>query len=147
MRQVDKSRWPDGPWMYEPDQENWTDAETGLSCVILRHPDLGHLCGYVGVPKDHPAHGKDYDDDLLSEAHEVVHWGLTYSAPSLPEDGIEDRWLFGFDCAHSCDLSPGNSLFDHIGETYRDMHFVREHCRRLAGALWYIAFRGGRNDH
>lgn len=34
---------------------------------------MGHLCGYIGVPKGHPWYGKDHD---MIEAN--VHGGLTY---------------------------------------------------------------------
>lgn len=33
----------------------------GLKCVVLM-TSMGHRCGYVGVPKEHPLHGKDYND-------------------------------------------------------------------------------------
>lgn len=29
-------------------------------CIIIRHPTIGHLCGYVGLPRGDPWHGKDY---------------------------------------------------------------------------------------
>jgi len=44
-----------------------------LPCSIWRHEQLGHLCGYIGVPKGHPWYGKDYD---AIEAD--VHGGLTH---------------------------------------------------------------------
>ena len=31
----------------------------GLRCVVVL-ADLGHRCGYVGVPKSHPLYGKGY---------------------------------------------------------------------------------------
>lgn len=30
-------------------------------CVVARM-DMGHLCGYVGIPKAHPLYGKSYSD-------------------------------------------------------------------------------------
>ena len=36
-----------------------TWEHSGLRCVIIR-TSMGHLCGYVGVPKSHPLHGHDY---------------------------------------------------------------------------------------
>ena len=35
----------------------------GLKCVVT-FSNMGHRCGYVGVPKWHPLYGKDYMDYL-----------------------------------------------------------------------------------
>ena len=35
----------------------------GLKCVVI-FSNMGHRCGYVGVPKWHPLYGKDYMDYL-----------------------------------------------------------------------------------
>lgn len=38
-------------------------GSSGLCCVVLmRSP--GFRCGYVGVPKEHPLYGRDYDEYL-----------------------------------------------------------------------------------
>lgn len=70
---MDKSDWPDGPWMNEPDKEQWTDEATGLPCLIKRNGS-GALCGYVGVTEGHPWFMQDYD-----YVDADVHGGLTYS--------------------------------------------------------------------
>ena len=44
-----------------------------LPASIHEHEHSKHLCGYLGVPKDHPWYGKDYD-----EVDVEVHGGLTY---------------------------------------------------------------------
>lgn len=118
--------WRDGAlvrdpeWQPEPPEKEWeTD---GLRCHVILHPSLGHRCGYVGVPVEHPWFGKGYDDCLLGEICPVaaqqeadsdgyyshyehtpgsrveVHGGLTYAGKEA--DGW---WYFGFDCAHSGD--------------------------------------------
>ena len=73
----------------------------GLRCVVV-FGDLGHRCGYVGVPKGNPLHGKDYFDPALAGVE--CHGGLTYSGgrnyPVLNDDGL---WWFGFDCDHAWD--------------------------------------------
>lgn len=33
----------------------------GLKCVVIMH-ELGHRCGYVGIPKEHPLYGIRYDE-------------------------------------------------------------------------------------
>nr|DAR11116.1 MAG TPA: hypothetical protein [Bacteriophage sp.] len=36
---------------------------TGYKCVVV-FTHMGHRCGYVGIPKNHPLYGKDYSDYL-----------------------------------------------------------------------------------
>jgi hypothetical protein len=137
---VDPSLAPRGPWDDEPDKAQWIDEATGLDCLIVRNP-IGALCGYVGVPENHPWHGKDYSDCLRPDcdsddswshydhspgAGVDVHGGLTFAAachPSeegeshgichVPEPGRPDNvWWFGFDCAHAYDLAPGMVMSD-----------------------------------
>lgn len=72
-RTVDKSKWERGVWDAEPDKMQWLDEATGLPCLITRNHG-GAWCGYVGVPPEHPAHGKDYNDVDVS-----VHGGLTFA--------------------------------------------------------------------
>jgi hypothetical protein len=65
-RFIDKSAWADGPWHHEPDKRQW--EVDGLYCLILRNGMLGNLCGYVGLPPDHPAYGLHYDGVTDAEA-------------------------------------------------------------------------------
>lgn len=129
-------QWGDGPWNDEPDRVEW--RAHGFPCLIVRAP-LGHLCGYVGVPPEHPEYDEDSDHDDL-----YVHGGITYAehcqgaichvpAPGEPDDVL---WL-GFDCGHSGDISPrlaalGSSWPDDI---YRDIEYVRRETERLAEQL------------
>lgn len=46
------------PWENEPNEASF-EAD-GLQCRIVRAP-LGHLCGYVGVPSEHPWFGLPYN--------------------------------------------------------------------------------------
>ncbi len=57
-RTLDRTEWQRGQWDSEPDKKQWLDEATGLPCLIVRQREAGHLCGYVGVPKSHPLHGK-----------------------------------------------------------------------------------------
>lgn len=135
-RTHDKSTWGDGPWQDEPDKMQWVDDATDLDCLIVRNGG-GALCGYVGVPPEHPWHGVGYSecfrgsdcdtdpDDYWCEnrpdAATEVHGGLTFADschdtgdPSkgichIPEPGRpDDVWWFGFDCAHAYDLCPAS---------------------------------------
>ena len=136
---MDKSGFPPGPWMDEPDKLVWVDEATDLDCMIVRGP-LGALCGYVGVGPDHPNHGKSvwYDEGGPSVD---VHGGLTFSAKCdeegtichVPQPGrITDVWWFGFDCAHAWDLVPRMTYME---GTYKDIEFVRHEVTELARQL------------
>jgi hypothetical protein len=143
---IDKSEWGDGPWMSEPDRVDFIHA--GFACFALRHPDLGHWCGYVGVPREHPLYGTSHDDVDVE-----FHGGLTYSdtcrggichepAPGMPDD----VWWLGGDFAHFCDFSPAmrarlRSLgFDREhDDIYRDLPYVRRQIEQLAEQLSALA--------
>jgi hypothetical protein len=128
---MDKTGWGHGPWNDEPDKLQWIDVETDLDCLIVR-TRLGALCGYVGVPSEHPWHGRCYSEGTPTDDDDGyygddspcslidVHGSLTYAAGCqedaseekgichVPEPGRpKDVWWFGFDCAHSFDLAPG----------------------------------------
>lgn len=143
---MDKSDWGDGPWQDEPDKVQWIDEATGLDCLIVRQ-GAGALCGYVGVPPDHPWHGVDYgyhDGDPNGQVE--VHGGLTFADrchesddPStgichIPAEGRPaDVWWFGFDCAHAFDLAPRYAQYSVLPDgTYRDMAYVKAEVASLA---------------
>ena len=153
---VDRTGWRSGEWDAEPDKLQWPDEATGLPCLVVRHPRLGHLCGYVGVAPGHPLHGQPYQ---AIEADIEVYGGLTYSegceagepeaeaichVPGPGEPG--DVHWFGFDCAHAGDHTPGLHRTDYPGEigrllkltrhdTYRALAYVKAECARLAKQL------------
>lgn len=77
-----KAKLPAGVWQKEPDYQYWKDSETKLDCLIVRN-QLGSLCGYVGVPKDHLFYKKSYIDCTLPSARKRT-----------PEEIIEDTsWI------------------------------------------------------
>jgi hypothetical protein len=168
------SAMPAGPWSSEPDKMQWLDDATDLDCLIVRG-SMGALCGYVGVPPEHPWHGKGYSECLKDDCTEEwcyehspnagvrVHGGLTFaSACSESEDPSRwichvplpgrphDVWWFGFDCAHSGDLT----LYDvakaqaennrypwtlRPEDEYRDIAYVQGEVTRLARQLAAVA--------
>ncbi len=139
--------WPSGPWDNEPDKVQWPDMATGLPCLAVRHPDLGHWCGYVGVDNEHPCFGKNWEDVPGID----IHGGLTFSdhcQPDSEETGIchipgegqpDHVWWFGFDCAHYGDSSPQLQVY--LGterhQEYRTLKYVKEECGFLARQLSY----------
>jgi hypothetical protein len=157
----DKIEWGDGPWMNEPDKEQWCDPATGLPCLLKRNM-FGSLCGYVGVSEGHPwfgVHRNDIDDEIS------VHGGLTYSdfceegdeahtICHVTEPGEPDRlWWLGFDCGHAWDIQPGlmiysrstpalEELMDHLlesGATYKPVGYVKRQCAELAAQVRQVA--------
>lgn len=107
---LDRSRWDRGQWDREPiDKRQWRDEETGLACLIHRNP-RGAWCGYVGVPKGHPAFEVpyyapiEYDDDGDEIKTEEtpgrrlvdsidVHGGLTFDGFCQPHDAESGRGI------------------------------------------------------
>ena len=56
-----------------------------LRAFVIRHP-LGHLCGYVEIPKGHPAHG------VAVGVMGRISPDITYAGDGI----IPGRWLVGF---------------------------------------------------
>lgn len=138
VRTYNKARWGEGEWTSEPDRVDFTHK--GFSCFVLRN-DIGVWCGYVGVPKGHPAYEKKYTSLDVD-----VHGGLTYSDKCagsichIPVPGMpDDVWWLGFDCGHSDDVAPGFSQYGLIlsfpGSTYKNLAYVTEETRALANQL------------
>ncbi len=146
--------WPSGPWDNEPDKMQWTDEATGLPCLIVRNPWSGALCGYVGLPPNHPLHGETYGNDYMDFD---VHGGLTFSDKCSPGEtearGVchvpapgepDDVWWLGFDCGHSWDYSPQDLMEDNkrggiwrvgYNRQYRTVEYVKNECKNLAAQV------------
>lgn len=144
------AEWPDpAPWAGEPDKVQWIDPSTDLDCLIVRN-HMGALCGYVGVPPEHPFFNAPYDDVPVD-----VHGGLTFAGECDPSEGAdkichvaapgraEVYWL-GFDCGHFSDLVPA-MLHDaapphpRYGPHYRNLAFVVSEIEDLAEQLAALA--------
>jgi hypothetical protein len=134
------------PWESEPDQEEWVHKPTGYKCKIWRHPNLLHLCGYVGIPHGHAWYGQAYNDETKLP-QPLVHGGVTFSG-RMPETKGRAVWWIGFDCGHAGDMSPG-ILVSLLGinhdttsllysDEYRDIDYVRSECNLLANNLYRI---------
>ena len=112
---------------------------------------IAHNCGYVGVPREHPAYGKQ-GEDVDVEVHGGVNYAHTCAgeichvpAPGMPDD----VWWLGFDCAHAGDLAPGIratlrrlDVPDREGpfrDVYRALPYVRREIESLAEQLRAIA--------
>lgn len=119
----------DKPWEHEPDHLMFM-SEAGYICEIRRHPSTLHLNGYIYIPAGHPDYGKSYNDlygyedgaDCDTHAAPDVHGGWTYSKDGGDDDGGKFT-IFGFDCGHAGDFSPGVP-WGSEHQTYRDIAFV-----------------------
>lgn len=147
---IDRKDWHAGPWDSEPDKVQWPDITTGLPCLAVRHRSSGHWCGYVGVAVGHIAHGKHEDSIRIvdDESQYIdIHGGLTFSGAcrEMTSEGVgichipapgesDDVWWFGFDCAHSGDCSPMDTINMRDG-SYRTIAYVKAECKRLAAQL------------
>jgi hypothetical protein len=127
----------DGEWQVEPDYRHWIDEETELDCLIVR-TQLGHLCGYVGVPRTSKFYGVDYSDCTLKSARLRTEEELKKDTSFLngisdPETGVELKpWPEGrlrkwaiersqkqLICADShCNHTPESMFRVHGGITY-----------------------------
>lgn len=112
-------------WLKEPNRKEFTYK--GYHCFIQRHMHLGHLCGYVDLPKLSQFYGVDYYKIVNID----VHGDLTYSNWS---DDKKTAWRIGFDCAHLDDFSP-YGMFDQSGTVYRNITFVENEIKRIVGQI------------
>lgn len=137
----------DRPWEREPDNEEWVHDLTGYKCTVWRHGTLGHLNGYVAIPRGHKAYGFNYD--WLNDRDVEVHGGLTYSE----KDKDTDEWVVGFDCSHAGDFSPKlvatmleyteTDISHHMRDTYRTFEWVKEEVCSLARQLKLLDMKQG----
>lgn len=74
----------------------------GYPAIVVAR-NMGHRCGYVQLPDNHPCVGKPYDDLSIS-----VHGYLTYGKGAV----------FGFDCGHFCDALDVSIMSDKHKEIF-----------------------------
>lgn len=131
----------------------------GLDCLIIRHPECGHLCGYVIIPDSSAltsARGEYWGSDKLTELVGLnedgedptpanlfdAHGGITWARRHSDRG---HRFSIGFDCSHAGDLGPftlqrpafrwfleGDARKN---DTYRTMEYVEEQTRSLADQI------------
>ena len=113
-----------GEWENEPDSEEFVHAE--LPCLVVR-TDMGHLCGYVGVPKGHPAYPAKIRDinaamrEGLQNPKDKSKWILK-PHPDAPERIIDISY-------EDLDVNVhGGLTFSSMGDNYRG---------RQEGFKWY----------
>jgi hypothetical protein len=125
----------------------------GYRCVVI-FTDMGHRCGYVGIPSGHMLYKKRYSDYLdipkselddekigkrgmipiLSAAFDddervsLDCWFNVHGGLTYSGDGnypVEsDLWWLGFDCAHYNDYNP-----------VRSKGYVEDECKSLVDQI------------
>lgn len=91
-------------------------------CEIIRADEFSHLCGYVGIPENHPYYKKSYSKIEVMDNYPTVHGGITFSEGYDPITSEKsDLWWLGFDCAHSGDWSAFTSI-GHISPNEAGLH-------------------------
>lgn len=133
--------WSPGPWDTEPDRIYFFDADTGYDCAISRNSEIGNLCGYVGVPEEHPLFGKK-SDDIQDNCDIVIHGGVGYADSSVDDEArpipthSREVWWIGFACNELRDLTPRDSInLPGRVRTYKNIKFVRLQIQCLAVQL------------
>ena len=117
----DRNKFVKGEWDKELDIYELS-TEDGWKAYIKHHPRIGHLCGYLAIPEDHPFYREHYDINVR------IHGGLTYASE------YEGEFQIGFDCAHWNDTSPFqfHSLpFPNPEATYKNVEFVCGELEKL----------------
>jgi hypothetical protein len=159
LNYIDKTDWPDGPWKLEPDKMLWIDDSTGYECLIKRIRNISHLCGYVGVTKEHPLYATSllqFRRDETLEKFFDVHGKITMSYPGKffsEEPGPDNKlgrafidgrvhpqeiWWIGMDFVQNEDIIPviSDDPNDNNGERiYRDIGYVAKEVTKLAQLL------------
>lgn len=121
-------------WLSEPNILAW--IYKGYDCLIVRDEEFGNLCGYVGLKSDHPWHGKEEEDQEISEidVHGQISWAsVLYPLPAvlMPSSFKHgSRWWLGFRAATGGDYRPF-STNNRQDDVYRNMAFMKAECEKL----------------
>lgn len=135
----------------------------GFIHLALRHPQLGHWCGYVGVPPHHrlwkcsnvPREFSFSGTGPRLHKHGAVdkldaHGGITFighphfdkktrNRLKTLQKGAKHWWFFGFDCAHLFDVMPTDQYRGLAGDgaTYKNLGYVLDEIEQLQEQLCF----------
>ena len=116
-----------GAWLGEADKVSWRDTASGYDCIMLRNTDNGFLCGYVGIPQDHPLWGWDANavpPDIWID----VHGGLTYSR--LCEEGPSPARRLAVEARRICHVTLRPAV-------YHPVEHATDHRVEDSHAWWF----------
>lgn len=142
----DKEKWPNGPWMEEPDYGAWIDSETLYPCLIRRNI-YGAWCGFVGIDEAHPL----FRIPKTSEEFKYIdiHSGVGFVG-FMPEEDLafsppKRLWYIGFSCMHSTDVVPyldkGTKRETNKNAIYRTLDYATQQTELLAHQIGYFDSR------
>jgi hypothetical protein len=123
-------------WDLEPSMQS-VEGD-GYHVMVVRHPHLKTLNGYVGVDRSHPWFGEHFDNSKLRNV--IVHGGLTFSQKGGFDNFKKKYWYLGFDTSHAGDLIPsmidiakkhGIPSLTKSYETYRNFDYVLQQTVNL----------------
>lgn len=99
--------------------------------AIVRSTFYGSLCGFIGVPKGHPAYENDSVWDEIP-----VHGGWTPQSTvnALTRDHKDHYWK-RFDCDHASDYKPYRDSRAGAPENYKNIDFVKAEIERVCDKL------------
>ncbi|BDA82386.1 hypothetical protein [Staphylococcus phage vB_SsapH-Golestan-105-M] len=93
----------------------------GIKLTVKRHPEMGHLNGYINVPAN-------ITEEEFNSIEDYSHGGITYDKPA------GDFRVLGFDCAHYSDMSP-YAVISFSDSHYRDLKYVLSTLKDMADCL------------
>lgn len=93
----------------------------GIKLTVKRHPQSGHLNGYINVPTD-------ITKEQFNDIEDHSHGGITYDK----HEG--DYRVLGFDCAHYSDMTP-YAVISFSDSYYRDLKYVLNVLRDMADCV------------
>lgn len=115
-------------WLSEPNEIDFTDEATGLTCAMRRGP-MGHWCAYVRVPETHPWHGKGYSEAVKAPK------ALLERPTSMDEVGVIPLFCASLKSVPDEDIYPIELLVRcHGGITYSG---AGSHLGAVAGRHWF----------
>lgn len=97
----------------------------GYKCVVLM-TEMGHRCGYVGIPKGNSLYNKFYGE---LDMYIGCHGGLTYRSSELHCVNDKDTWWIGFDCAHlddRPDFTTAKQMFKDDKQVIKSLETIEE---------------------
>lgn len=124
-------------------------------CIVVMTP-MGHRCGYVALPEDHPYAELRYDDFYIE-----CHGGITWASGCFPDGSRPDHDWIGFDCGHAFDAKDYDTALEYFKDDFdtverlnyirnieqecgigvhfptiiRTQEFCEEECRKIVGQL------------
>ena len=93
----------------------------GIKLTVKRHPNMGHLNGYINVPTN-------ITEEQFNEIEDHSHGGITY------DEHEGDYRVLGFDCAQYSDMTP-YAIIGFFDCTYRDLKYVLNVLKDMADCL------------